>query len=251
MERNIKLVVEYDGTDYCGWQEQDNAPTVQAALKRSIVQLTGEEVILNGAGRTDTGVHARGQVANFRTHSRIPAPAFVKALNAKLPPDIVIQEAEEVPMDFHAQYAAKAKAYSYQIISQPIRPVLENRYAHWVWFPLRIESLKEACGYLIGTHDFSSFEAANSPRKSRIRTINFIDILQEHCYIKIFVEADGFLYHMVRNIVGTLLTIERKSLFPKQMKNILEAKSRQIAGPTVAAKGLCLEYVKYENRPEA
>lgn len=243
--RNIKLVIEYDGTDYNGWQEQEDKPTIQHCLKTCIQKLTGETVIVYGAGRTDAGVHANGQVANFHTSSTVPSHAFAKALNSLLPVDIAVRESGQVADDFHAQFCAKSKAYSYRIICRPTRPAIEQRYAFWVWDKLDVESMYKGSRHLLGTHDFSSFEAANSPRKSSVRTVNCIDIVQESCYIKFLIEADGFLYHMVRNIVGTLLAVGRKRRDEQEIKTILQSRQRKWAGPTAPAHGLFLEYVKY------
>ena len=245
MKKNIKLTLEYDGTDYHGWQEQKDLPTIQGCLRQSIRELTGEKIIVWGSGRTDAGVHANGQVANFFTESEIPDHAFAKALNTILPPDIVIKKSRQVADEFHAQFSAKTKAYSYRIVQQQVRPVIERKYVYWVWRPLALDRMKTCCRYLIGTHDFSSFEAADSPRKSNIRTVNYIDITEESCYIRIQIEADGFLYRMVRNIVGTLIWIGHNKFPPEYAKTVLQAKCRKLAGPTAPAKGLFLEYVKY------
>lgn len=245
MIRNIKLTLEYDGTDYCGWQKQKDLPTIQAYLERCIFQLTGEEVAVYGASRTDSGVHAYGQVANFHTESKISAEVFAKALNAYLPEDIVITESSEVAPEFHAQFCARAKAYSYHIICRPVRPAIESRYAHWVMHPLSVERMRKAANFLIGTHDFSSFEAANSPRNCNVRTVNYIDISQKNCYIKISVEADGFLYRMVRNIVGTFIAVARDQMEVEAVCSILKAKDRTLAAATAPAKGLFLQYVVY------
>ena len=245
MKKNIKLTLEYDGTGYHGWQEQKDLPTVQGCLRQSIRELTGETVVVWGSGRTDAGVHANGQVANFFTESGIPEYAFAKALNTILPVDIVVKESLQVADDFHAQFSARAKAYSYRIIQQRVRPAIQRKYVHWLWQSLAIEPMTAASNYLIGTHDFSSFEAADSPRKSNIRTVNYIDITTTNCYIKIQIEADGFLYRMVRNIVGTLIWIGQNKFPPEYVQTVLNARRRKLAGPTVPAKGLFLEYVTY------
>jgi tRNA pseudouridine38-40 synthase len=157
----------------------------------------------------------------------------------------VIKKSSEVPLEFHAQFSAKAKAYRYQIIYSRTRPVLERRYAHWIKDELDIEKMRQAAQFLVGTHDFSSFEAANSPKTSQVRTVNYIDIAEENCYIRIKIEADGFLYRMVRNIVGTLILIGWNQKKVEDMSTILNAKNRKLAGPTIPAKGLFLEYVVY------
>lgn len=245
MKRNIKLVLEYDGTNYHGWQEQKELPTIQGCLREAIYELCKEDVIIYGAGRTDAGVHARSQVANFHTESKIPDYAFSKALNTFLPMDIVIHESQEVPESFHAQFSVKSKAYSYNIINRKTRPVLDQRFYHWVWYPLNIEKIKEAARYFVGTHDFSAFEAADSPRKSNIRTVNYLEVTQNDFYIKIQIEADGFLYRMVRNITGTLIGVGNNKYEPEYVKTILESQDRSLAGNTAPPNGLILEYIKY------
>ena len=238
-------MIEYDGTNYCGWQRQKELPTIQEFLENGLCEITGENVVVFGAGRTDSGVHARGQTAHFKTASHIPGHAFAKALNTALPSDIVVRESQEVPMDFHAQFSAKAKAYRYTLYNHEIKPAIQRNYVHWVWRSLDVEKMKQASVHLIGTHDFSSFEAANSPRKSNIRTVNYIDITKESCYIEILIEANGFLYKMVRNIVGTLISVGHRQHEPDHTKTVLEARDRKRSGSTAPAKGLCLEYVAY------
>ena len=245
MKRNIKLTIEYDGTNYHGWQEQKNVITIQKLIKDSIYKVTKENVTVYGAGRTDAGVHARGQVANFYTHSNIPDSNFANAINSHMPSDVIVLNSRNVELDFHSQFSAKGKCYSYQIISRASQPAIYRNYYHWVWYPLEVSLMREAAEILVGKHDFSSFQAANSPRKSNVRTVNYIDIAKENCYIKFFIDADGFLYHMVRNIVGTLILVGRKQLTPEAIREILVAKDRNLAGPTAPAKALFLEYVKY------
>lgn len=247
LKRNIKLTIEYDGTKYYGWQIQKNKNTVQGTIRDALINLTGEKLILYGAGRTDAGVHARGQVAHFRTFKEMPDYAFAKALNTKLPADIVILSSQEMPEEFHAQFDARTKAYSYRILNRPFPPAVDRNYCFWVWHPLDIEKMRQASQYLIGKHDFFSFASAHSDRKSTIRCLNFIDISQNNCYITITIEADGFLYHMVRNIVGTLIAVGSGKILPEYVVDILSAKCRALAGPTVPARGLYLEYVHYDN----
>lgn len=249
MRRNIKLTIEYDGTNYHGWQEQDKLQTIQACLEQAIYDLCKEKVVVYGAGRTDAGVHAKAQVANFHTESKIPDYAFAKALNTLLPEDIVIKHSQEVPESFHSQFAAKRKAYSYNIINRRMRPALDRRFFHWVWALLDVEKMQEGAGYLLGEHDFSAFEAANSPRKSNVRTIHSIQVSRKDDYIKIQVEADGFLYHMVRNIAGTLIEVGKHKYPPECVKYILESKNRKFAASTAPARGLFLEYIIYDDEP--
>lgn len=245
MRRNIKIVLEYDGTNYFGWQAQDDVPTIQRTLQVAIKDLTGEEVVLYAAGRTDTGVHARGQVVNFYTNSTIPDFAFAKALNAKLPHDISIHSSCQVDENFHAQFQAKSKAYSYRIFCSKTRPAIGRFYSLWIWYPLDVVAMRSACQYFLGEQDFTSFEASNSPRKSSVRTVYQCEIREESCYIIFFISANGFLYHMVRNIVGTLLKIGQNKQTADSIKEILSAKNRALAGSTAPSYGLTLEYVQY------
>lgn len=245
MKKNIKLTIEYDGSKFHGWQEQKNIITIQGSIKQALIDLTKEKIVVHGSGRTDAGVHAYAQIANFQTESKIPDFAFAHILNTKLPDGISILKAQEVPLEFHARFSAKAKAYSYHIVNRKVRPAIERKYKHWMWKDLDIEKMRKTASFLVGTHDFSSFEAANSPRDSNIRTVNYIDIESQSCYIKILIEANGFLYKMVRNIVGTLIQIASSKQNPSYIKKILDSKSRKFAGPTAPASGLFLEYVKY------
>ncbi|WP_372368486.1 tRNA pseudouridine(38-40) synthase TruA [Candidatus Uabimicrobium sp. HlEnr_7] len=245
MKRNIKIIVEYDGSDYCGWQVQPQVSTVQDELKKAIFNITKESVTLIGSGRTDTGVHAKNQVAHFHTESSIKAEIFAKAINSQLPRDIVVKKSESVALDFHSQYQARAKAYSYTIFTSKHRPVLRRNYVYWSRRNLDIDLMREGASYIVGTYDFSSFEAAKSPRNSSIRTINKVDIEKENCYITTLLEANGFLYKMVRNIMGTLIEVGYKKYSPSKIKDILRAKNRDFAGVTAPSHGLCLEYVLY------
>ncbi|HPY74396.1 MAG: tRNA pseudouridine(38-40) synthase TruA [Planctomycetes bacterium] len=245
IKRNIKLTIEYDGTKYHGWQIQKNKSTVQGTIRDALINLTGETLILYGAGRTDSGVHAKAQVAHFHTYMDIPDYAFAKALNTKLPSDIVILESKTMPDEFHAQFDATKKTYSYRILNRPFPPAIDRNYCFWVWHPLDLDKMRQASQYLVGEKDFFSFASAHSDRKSTIRCLNFIDISKNNCYITIQMEADGFLYHMVRNIVGTLIAVGTGKILPEYVAEILSAKNRRLAGPTVPARGLYLECVHY------
>ncbi len=245
MRRNIKLIIEYDGTNFYGWQEQADKITIQSTLKKTILQITGEDVIVYGAGRTDTGVHARGQVANFYTEHPMPDFAFAKAMNSLLPRDVCILESKSVELDFHSQFWAKGKAYSYNILNRTERPAIFRNYYHWVWHKLDVSKMQQAAQCLLGEHDFTSFEASNSPRKSNIRIIYKLNISEENNMIRIFIEANGFLYHMVRNIAGTLILIGNGKWPPEKMNDILKAQNRKFAGATAPSQGLVLEYVRY------
>lgn len=243
--RNIKLTIEYDGTNYLGWQKQKNGATIQGTLEEAIKLLTKEEIELVGSSRTDTGVHAKAFIANFKTNSTIPADKFREAINHKLPEDIVIIKSEEVDINFHSRYDAKGKTYSYSIINRDIYPAIGRNYLYHVKKKLNINSMKEACKYFIGTYDFSAFKSSGSSVKTSIRTIKDLHIDEKNEIIKIYVTGDGFLYNMVRIIVGTLLMVGNNKIKPEEITNIIESKDRQKAGICVPAKGLTLEKVYY------
>lgn len=243
--RNIKLTIEYDGTNYLGWQKQKNGATIQGILEEAIKLLTKEEIELVGSSRTDTGVHAKAFIANFKTNSTIPADKFREAINHKLPEDIVIIKSEEVDINFHSRYDAKGKTYSYSIINRDIYPAIGRNYLYHIKKKLNINSMKEACKYFIGTYDFSAFKSSGSSVKTSIRTIKDLHIDEKNEIIKIYVTGDGFLYNMVRIIVGTLLMVGNNKIKPEEITNIIESKDRQKAGICVPAKGLTLEKVYY------
>lgn len=243
--RRIKLTVEYNGTRYGGFQRQKNAPTIQGELERALYALTGEEIAVVGAGRTDAGVHALGQVVHFDTDSLLPIERFPRALNAHLPPDIAVRRGEEVPLSFHARKSAKGKRYVYRIFNDPERPAL---FADTLWHirePLDDQAMDEAVRYLIGTHDFCSFRASGSSVMGTIRTMTQAEISRSGPVLTCTFAANGFLYNMVRIIVGTLVEIGRGKLPAEEMAAILAAKDRGVAGPTAPPQGLVLEEVYY------
>lgn len=247
--RNIKLTLQYDGTNYQGWQKQKQkdreAITIQETLENAISLLTNEEINLQGSSRTDAGVHAKGFVANFKTTTNIPESKYREAINARLPKDIVIIKSEEVEENFNSRYDAKGKTYSYTIINRDIYPVIGRQYMHHVKSPLDVEAMKKACKYFIGTKDFISFRSSGSSTKTTVRTIKDLHIETDNDMIKIYVTGDGFLYNMVRIIVGTLLMVGKNSIKPEEVKYIIEGKDRTKAGSCVPAKGLTLEKVFY------
>ncbi|MCQ4574911.1 MAG: tRNA pseudouridine(38-40) synthase TruA [Candidatus Brocadiales bacterium] len=249
--RNIKLVIEYEGTNYAGWQEQrvkkgDPVPTIQACVKDAVEKVVGEAVTLYGASRTDSGVHALGQAANFKTFSKLPAGEFVPAINYYLPPDIVVRSAKEVPEDFHAQYSARSKVYSYTVLNDRVPCALNRNLSYRYPWPLDIERMKEASRCLTGSHDFTAFSVESSDKKNGVRTISSFDITRQDRYTTIVVEADGFLHKMIRGIVGTLLLAGRGKLGAEEFRHILDSRDRQLAGPTAPAKGLTLLKVNYD-----
>lgn len=243
----IKIILAYDGTNYAGWQMQTAAhgATVQGVVAKAIKQLTGEDIRPAAAGRTDAGVHARGQVISFRTSSTIPPERWPLALNSNLPADIVAYAAEVVDEDFHARYSARAKWYRYSIYNSRY-PDVFNRYYTWhISRPLDCRAMAEGAGYLSGRHDFRSLCATGSSATHYRREVRKAQISCDGEHIYFDVIADGFLYHMVRNMVGILVEIGRGRLLPEDIPEILAARSRERAGPTAPPHGLCLERVYY------
>lgn len=243
--KNIKLTIQYDGTNYCGWQKQKNCPSIQEEIEKAIFKVTGEKVNLIGAGRTDKGVHAQGQVANFMTTSSIPADRFKYALNSKLPSDIKIIESQLVDKSFHSRYDALGKKYAYIIFNREILNPLYRNYSYHIPYGLDYEKMKIAAEYFKGTHDFSAFMASNSSVKNTVRTIYDIDLKKDGELIYISIKGNGFLYNMVRIIVGTLVEVGSGKLSPHSIASIIESKNRQKAGHTAPAKGLYLVEVYY------
>lgn len=246
--RNLKVTIEYDGTNYFGIQTQKNPhlPTVQETLEDILTKLAGETIQVNVAGRTDGGVHARGQVFNFRTNWTIPVDRVVLALNSGgLPQDIVALEAEEVSLDFHARFDAREKTYRYTIYNSRVPSAFLHRYSYFV--PQRLDSnkMQEGALNLVGTHDFAAFKAAGSVIKDNVRTIYEATVERHGPLITITLRGNGFLYNMVRIIAGTLIEIGRGKLQPEAMAEIIAKGERTLAGTTVPPQGLCLEKVVY------
>lgn len=242
--RRIKLVVAYDGTDYCGFQVQNNGPTIEGELNRVLSELFGEEIRVIGASRTDSGVHAYCNVAVFDTEARMPAEKMIYAINQRLPEDIRVQSSCEVAPDFHPRHTDSRKTYEYHIYNTHVQNPMKRRYALWNYHNLDVDKMKEAAAYLVGEHDFKSFCSADSQVESTVRTIYDLSVTQNGEDIVIRVCGNGFLYNMVRIIAGTLLEAGKGKIAPNEMERILEAKDRQAAGPTAPAHGLTL--VKYD-----
>ncbi len=245
MIRNILLKIEYDGTNYSGWQSQKNSRSIQDTIEAALKRITGRKARLIPCGRTDAGVHALGHIANFKTASHIPLYKLQRGLNSVLPEDIVIKEAREVQLKFHARFDAKSKTYRYTIINGASPSAIQRNFTVHIPYRLNLALMKKEAKVLIGRHDFRSFQAADRIERSSVRTIKRLDIKKSGGLIKITVEADGFLYNMVRNIAGTLIEIGRGKFKPGSTVKILKAKNRKLAGPTAPAKGLCLMEVKY------
>jgi tRNA pseudouridine38-40 synthase len=245
--KNLKMVLEYDGTAYHGWQRQAGMVTIQQVVEEKIGVMTREKVILIGSGRTDAGVHARCQVAHFRTGTRIPEGDLQRGLNSLLPKDIAVKEITEVPEDFHAQHSARSKAYEYKIFNGPTRPALFRNYSWFVYGALDGAAMGEAALMLKGVHDFSSFCAAGHESKSYIREIYDCGFEKTGKSLILFsIEANGFLKYMVRNIVGTLVEVGKGKRTPLDFLRIMEARDRRKAGVTAPPQGLYLVDVRYQ-----
>jgi tRNA pseudouridine38-40 synthase len=243
--KNIKLTIQYDGSDYHGWQVQPGLATVQGEIAEAIKNLTGCDVQVNGASRTDAGVSALGQVANIKIDSAIPTENLAKAITQKLPDQIVIAEAVEVDDDFDAISSVKTKLYRYTIYTGQTRPVLQIKHCWHRPGSLDIKKMQKAGEKLLGKNDFKSFACAADTRQSSIRTITQCRITGDGDWIYFDVAADGFLYNMVRNIVGTLVEVGRERWEPEKIDEILAAKDRNAAGPIAPANGLCLMWIEY------
>lgn len=246
MEKNFRLTIEYDGTSYHGWQMQKDLRTVQGEITNALGTIMQQKVPVIGSGRTDAGVHALGQVASFRCNTRLLPGDIMNALNSLLPDDIVIIDCAAVSPDFHAQYSAKSKTYLYRILNRKIPAAVFRHYAWHVKPPLDLDAMDRAASLLVGRHDFSSFEGAGSPKLSSERTVTEAFFKKETGgYIGFHVTADGFLKHMVRNIVGTLVEVGLGKIEPSRITEILGAKERSMAGATAPAHGLFLVSVTY------
>ncbi|MHB0884618.1 MAG: tRNA pseudouridine(38-40) synthase TruA [Bacillota bacterium] len=256
-ERTIKLIVAYDGTPYHGFQRQRSGlTTIQSELERAIKEACGERVTVAGAGRTDAGVHALGQVVSFRTKCGVPPDRWPQALASRLPPEIMVTSSGEVPKTFHARFSAKAKTYRYMVLAGPADSPMLARYTARERGPLDLEATRRGAAHLVGRHDFSSFWAAGSPRSSPVRTVEALQVeaVEPRLFLPpgyrselvVFtVTADGFLYKMVRNFVGTLLEVGLGRSEPDDVKRILESRNRAKAAPTAPPRGLCLVEVRY------
>lgn len=244
--RRIMLRIAYDGTNYVGWQEQNNGLAVEQVVNMALSDLLDEDISVIGASRTDSGVHALGNVAVFDTGSRIPGDKFSFALNQRLPEDIVVQESCEVPEDFHPRYCECTKTYEYKIYNATHRNPLNSRYTYFYHGDLDLDKMKEAAQHLVGEHDFASFCSAGAQVKTTVRTIYGIEIEEIEHTITIRVRGNGFLYNMVRIIAGTLIQVGAGSIRPQDMPDIVNKCSRDAAGPTAPACGLTLVKIEYK-----
>ncbi len=241
----MKLIIEYEGTQYAGWQIQPNAVGIQQVLQNAIAEITGEQGLnLIGSGRTDAGVHALGQTANFTTNTSIPAADLVHAVNTNLPDDVAVVHAEDVAGDFHARYSAKSKTYRYSILNQRVPSPIHRRWWHLVRKPLDLEAVRTAAPHFIGWHDFAAFQSKPIGARSA-REISMLVIESAAPEIAIYVAANGFLYNMVRAIAGTLIEVGLGKRTPESILELIASGDRSAAGPTAPAQGLCLMEVEY------
>jgi tRNA pseudouridine38-40 synthase len=243
---NIKLIIEYDGTAYAGWQSQTNAPAVQDALLDAIKQATGEDVRLNGAGRTDAGVHALGQAANFSSGARISPERYASALNMRLPQDIRVKSSCLVLEGFHAQFSATGKRYRYTVYNARQGTALYRRTSWHVGQNLDIEAMRRAAEHFLGKLDFSAFQSLGGVLRDTVKTVTLSRVSTEGPFLYYDVVADGFLYNMARIMMGTLVKAGRGKLDSDEIPAILESRVRMLAGDTAPARGLCLMEVYYE-----
>jgi tRNA pseudouridine38-40 synthase len=247
VDRNIKLVLTYDGSGYHGYQRQKNAITVQEVMEEKIGLLTGETVRLIGSGRTDAGVHACQQVCNFLTRTKIPLDGIKRGLNSLLPPDILVKECGCVPLTFHARFSALSKTYEYRILNREEPDVFKRKYIWHISGILNGKEMARCLAFLLGTHDFTSFRSAGSENINPVRCVNRAEVHgPDGDMLRIVIEADGFLRHMVRNIVGTLVQVGLGKISSDRFKEILELKDRGGAGPKAPPHGLYLMSVNYD-----
>jgi tRNA pseudouridine38-40 synthase len=243
--RNIKLIIEYDGTAYCGWQVQPNGITIQEVMQGALLRLLGEPAKLRSSGRTDAGVHARGMVACFNTEKGLPLRAFREGLNSMLPADIAVRDACEVPLPFNPRADALAKHYRYTILLDNLRSPLARHTAWRLQGRLDLDAMREACALFVGEHDFAAFRASNCAAKTTVRRINSLDLVQEGPFIHLEVNGTGFLKNMVRIIAGTIQEVGVGRRAPGDVTRLLREGDRQVSGMTAPPHGLCLMEVFY------
>lgn len=243
----VKLIVEYDGSRYAGWQRQPDQPTIQEAFETAIQQLTQRTVSVIAAGRTDSGVHALGQVVSFRIDREWTPYEWTKGFNARLPQDIAVRSAVIMPDDFHARYSASGKLYEYRILNRPERPAVERAYLWHVHKPLDQEAMQQAAALLVGSHDFTSFEGTLTDNEDPICHLQQLSLTRQGDHILIHAYADRFLKHMVRAMVGTLVEVGHAKRTPQSLTDILAAKDRRVGGRTAPPQGLFLVRVDYNH----
>ena len=243
--RRIRTIIAYDGTDYVGWQTQPNGVAIQEVIEQAILDVTGERASLQGSGRTDSGVHARAQVAHFDTNARMAADKFAIALNTHLPADIRVLFSEEVHPEFHARFSAKEKQYRYLVQTGPHADVFARKYSFHAYMPLDLDIMQQAAALVPGTHDFSAFMSTGREVESAVRTVTLSRWEKQGRFLVYTVQGNGFLYNMVRILVGTMVGIGSGRIPPDSMEKALSTLSRKDAGPTAPPHGLVLWRVKY------
>ncbi|WP_342347752.1 tRNA pseudouridine(38-40) synthase TruA [uncultured Nitrospira sp.] len=241
----IKLTIEYDGTAYAGWQRQPNQPTIQAAVETALTRITQQQISIIAAGRTDAGVHARGQVASFQSDKSIPVDKWRLALNSALPHDISVVSSEQVPESFHARYSAKEKLYEYRISRHPARPAIDRNRVWHLPYDLDTQAIRHAMSGLIGRQDFTSFQGPRASTSDPMCVVSQVSLTSDRMTLTIQIQANRFLKQMVRAIIGTLTEVGRHKRSPDSMVDILQAKDRRAAGETAPPQGLYLLHVLY------
>ncbi|HZD20387.1 MAG TPA: tRNA pseudouridine(38-40) synthase TruA [Burkholderiales bacterium] len=244
----IAIGLEYDGSRFLGWQTQPGGGTVQDVLQAALAAIAGEPITVSGAGRTDRGVHARGQVAHYDTSAARPDSAWVRGVNAFLPESVAVLWACAVEAEFHARFSAVARTYRYRLLNRPVRPALAARYAGWYHAPLDVDAMRLAARALLGEHDFSAFRAAECEAATPVRTVHSLDITREGERIEFVIRANAFLHHMVRNIVGSLVYVGATKQPSGWVAEVLASRDRNKAAPTFAPEGLYLERVEYHTK---
>ena len=241
-------IVEYDGSDFCGWQRQSHAPSVQETVERAISLVANHEIGIACAGRTDTGVHALGQVMHFDTNAQRELRSWLLGINANLPPSVVLRSIKPMPEDFHARFSALSRTYRYIITNEKVRPALLAKRAVWERLPLHADLMQEGANYLVGEHDFTSFRALACQAKSPVREISNLRVYREGTLVIMDVTANGFLHHMVRNLAGVLMSIGKNEYSPQWAQQVLMSKDRTCGGVTAPAQGLYFMSVQYEQK---
>lgn len=244
----IALGVEYDGSRFCGWQTQPGGCSVQDTVDRTLCAIAGQSVTTTCAGRTDAGVHALGQVVHLDSETRRPVSAWVRGSNALLPPSCAITWALEVPDEFHARYSALSRTYRYLLLNHPVRPAADHGREGWFHLPLDLAKMREAARLLVGEHDFSAFRSSECQARSPVRTVMRLDVAGRGDHVVFEIQANAFLHHMVRNIVGCLLYVGKGKHHPQWVGDVLSGRDRNRAAPTFDAAGLYLASIEYEPR---
>jgi tRNA pseudouridine38-40 synthase len=247
--RNVRLLVAYDGSRFFGWQRQDGFDSVQQVLEEAVLAATGVRATVHGAGRTDTGVHALGQVAHLHLDARLDDDRLRHALNAHLPAGVVVREAETCDDEFHARFSAISKRYAYHVVTSRFAPASGKAHVHWSSWPLEVARMRRAARALIGAHDFAAFGNAGSPRKTTVRTVQHLAFVARRRRFFFVIQGTGFLYNMVRTIAGTLIDVGRGKLDENACARAIQSRDREDAGPTAPAAGLYLVSVQYPVRP--